>query len=174
MVAVPEPRWLNREERGAWMRLQAVLQLLPAALDSQLRHDAQFTHVEYYALAMLSDAPNQQLQMKELAGHTNSSLPRLSRVITGLESEGYVTRIPNCRDARATDVQLTAKGREALILAAPGHVNKVRETIFDPISSEDVATLVRICDAWLDVLDPNQTMSRDPDHLPGHPPHHNQ
>ncbi|WP_311476924.1 MarR family transcriptional regulator [uncultured Gulosibacter sp.] len=174
MVAVPEPRWLNREERGVWMRLQAVLQLLPAALDSQLRHDAQFTHVEYYALAMLSDAPNQQLQMKELAGHTNSSLPRLSRVITGLESEGYVTRIPNCRDARATDVQLTAKGREALILAAPGHVNKVRETIFDPISSEDVATLVRICDAWLDVLDPNQTMSRDPDHLPGHPPHHDQ
>ncbi len=174
MVAVPEPRWLNREERGVWMRLQAVLQLLPAALDSQLRHDAQFTHVEYYALAMLSDAPNQQLQMKELAGHTNSSLPRLSRVITGLESEGYVTRIPNCRDARATDVQLTAKGREALILAAPGHVNKVRETIFDPISSEDVATLVRICDAWLDVLDPNQTMSRHPDHLPGHPPHHDQ
>lgn len=172
MVAVPEPRWLTREERGAWMRLQAVLQLLPAALDSQLRHDAQFTHVEYYALAMLSDAPHQQLQMKELAGHTNSSLPRLSRVISGLESEGYVERIPNSRDARATDVRLTPRGQEALTQAAPGHVNKVRETVFDPISSEDVSTLVRICDAWLDVLDPDQTMSRDPDHLPGHPRHH--
>ena len=169
MPTQPEPRWLTRQERGAWMRLQAVLQLLPAALDAQLRHDSDFTHVEYYSMAMLSDAPNHQLQTKELAAHTNSSLPRLSRVISGLEAEGLVLRIPNERDARATDVQLTERGQKALIDAAPGHVNKVRNTIFDPLTPADVEAVVRVCDAWLDVLDPEQRLSRDPDHLPGHP-----
>jgi len=49
-----DTRWLDRDEREVWIRLAAVLQLLPAALDSRLRRDAQFTHFQYHVLAMLS------------------------------------------------------------------------------------------------------------------------
>ena len=162
-----EPRWLDRRERGAWMRLSAVLQLLPAALDAQLRRDSDLTHVEYYALAMLSEHPGRRMQMKELAAYTNSTLPRLSRVINGLERAGHAERVPNEHDARATDVRLTDAGMRALEAAAPGHVRMVRGTVLDPISSEDVDALVRLGDAWLDVLDPEHRLSRDPDDLPG-------
>ena len=41
--------WLNDEEMAAWVRLAAVLELLPGVLDSQLRRDAELTHFEYYA-----------------------------------------------------------------------------------------------------------------------------
>ena len=37
----------------AWVRLAAVLELLPGVLDSQLRRDAELTHYEYYVMAML-------------------------------------------------------------------------------------------------------------------------
>lgn len=43
----PGARWLDDEEIAAWVRLAAVLELLPAALDSQLRRDAGLTHFEY-------------------------------------------------------------------------------------------------------------------------------
>ena len=52
-----DTNWLTRDELAAWVRLAAVLELLPGVLDSQLRRDAGLTNFDYYALAMLSDAP---------------------------------------------------------------------------------------------------------------------
>jgi len=51
-----EPQWLDADERAAWLRLAAVTELLPAALDTQLRRDYGLTHFEYFVLAMLSTA----------------------------------------------------------------------------------------------------------------------
>lgn len=142
------------------MRLVAVLELLPSSIDAQLRHDSDLTYTEYYALAMISETPNRRVQMKRLATLTNTTLPRLSRVISGLEHSGYVAREPNARDARATDVVLTEVGMAALVEAAPGHVRKVRELVFDPLTGTQVDAVIAISDAWLDVLDPERTMVR--------------
>ena len=48
-----QPRWLDSEERQAWMALVAVLMRLPAALDSQLQRDAGISHFEYQVMAGL-------------------------------------------------------------------------------------------------------------------------
>ena len=80
-----ELRWLTAEERAAWLRLVAVLHLLPATLDAQLNRDEHLTQFEYFCLAMLSEAPERTLRMTALAARTNATLPRLSRVISGLE-----------------------------------------------------------------------------------------
>ena len=45
--------WLTDDEMTAWVRLAGIMELLPAALDSQLRRDAELTQFEYYVLAML-------------------------------------------------------------------------------------------------------------------------
>ena len=78
-------RWLDDEEAAAWVRLAGILELLPGVLDSQLRRDAELTHFEYYALAMLSESPEHTLRMTSLAAQTNSTLPRLSHVVRRLE-----------------------------------------------------------------------------------------
>lgn len=68
-------RWLDETEMTAWVRLAAVLELLPGVLDSQLRRDAELTHYEYYVIAMLSEAPKRTLRMTALAQRTNATLP---------------------------------------------------------------------------------------------------
>src|SRR3954462_12498221 len=93
-AAVPAPKWLSAEERAVWVRLSAVLELLPGVLDSQLRRDAGLTYFEYYLLAMLSEAPDRTLRMTALAQRTNATLPRLSHVVRRLEDRGLVTRFP--------------------------------------------------------------------------------
>ena len=103
-------RWLDDDERTAWVRLAAVLELLPGVLDSQLRRDAQLTHFEYFVLAMLSEAPDRTLRMTHLAGQTNATLPRLSHVVKRLEERGLVERVPCPEDARATNARLTRRG----------------------------------------------------------------
>jgi len=71
--------WLTEEERAAWLRLVAVVELLPGVLDSQLRADSGVTHFEYFVLAMLSEAPERTLRMTSLAQRTNATLPRWPR-----------------------------------------------------------------------------------------------
>jgi hypothetical protein len=68
-----DTRWLSAAERDAWVRFSAVLELLPAALDAQLSQDAELTHVDYFTLAMLSEAPERVLRASALAARTNAT-----------------------------------------------------------------------------------------------------
>ncbi|MCS5498073.1 MarR family transcriptional regulator [Cnuibacter physcomitrellae] len=153
-----EPRWLSETEREAWVQFAAVLELLPSALDSQLVHDEQLTHFEYFLLAMLSEAEGRTLRMSELASRTNSTLPRLSKVVNRLEAEGYVERVPSPDDRRATNAVMTDAGWAKIVGAAPGHVENVRSLVFDQLSAEQVEQLSAITHALMKRLDPEGRM----------------
>jgi DNA-binding MarR family transcriptional regulator len=153
-------RWLDDDERAAWVRLAAVLELLPGVLDSQLRRDSGLTHFEYFVLAMLSEAPERTLRMTRLAALTNATLPRLSHVVRRLEERGLVERYPCPEDARATNARLTTEGMSAIEAAAPGHVNAVRESVIDALSPAQVEQLTDIADAILDRVDPGRQVAR--------------
>lgn len=150
--------WLTPDERAAWLRLIAVVELLPGVLDAQLRRDAGVSHFDYFVLAMLSEAPERTLRMTSLAQRTNSTLPRLSHVVQRLEAAGLVERVPCPTDRRATNARLTAAGWEAVVAAAPGHVATVRDRVIDPLTPTQVAQLARIGDAILTQLDPEGRM----------------
>jgi DNA-binding MarR family transcriptional regulator len=151
--------WLDDRELAAWVRLAAVLELLPGALDAQLRRDAGLTHFEYYCLAMLSEAPARTLRMTALAARTNATLPRLSHVVRKLEDRGLVERFPCPEDARATNARLTPAGWEKVVETAPGHVETVRHHVVDALTPDQVDQLTAACEAMLGRLDPEGSMS---------------
>ncbi|NHU86071.1 MarR family transcriptional regulator [Kocuria sp. JC486] len=146
--------WLDAGELAAWVRLAAVMELLPGELDSQLRRDADLLHFEYFVLAMLSEAPGRTLRMTELAALTTATLPRLSHVVRRLEDRGFVRRTPCPEDRRATNATLTDPGWAKVQEAAPGHSAAVRRLIFDALTPEQVGQLREIADAVLARLDP--------------------
>jgi DNA-binding MarR family transcriptional regulator len=149
-----ETRWLTDEERIAWVRLAAVLELLPGVLDTQLRRDSELTHFEYFVLAMLSEAPERTLRMTSLAARTNATLPRLSHVVRRLEDRGLVRRSPCPEDGRATNAQLTDAGWDKVVAAAPGHVANVREQVLDALTGGQITQLAEITEAILGRIDP--------------------
>lgn len=154
-----EPRWLTEDERAAWVRFIAVAELLPATLDAQLRRDSSLTHFDYFVLAMLSETDGRTLRMTDLAQRTNATLPRLSHVLKRLEERGLIERLACPEDGRATNAHLTEAGWEAIVAAAPGHVEAARHYVFDALSGEQVAQLRQICDALLTTLDPEGRLS---------------
>jgi DNA-binding MarR family transcriptional regulator len=157
-VTVATP-WLDGRQLRAWIRLRAVLELLPGVLDAQLRRDAGVTEFDYYALAMLSEAPGRTLRMTELARLTNATLPRLSHVVSRLEARGLAERFPCPEDRRATNARLTDAGWATVRQAAPGHVATVRHHVIDALSDEQVDQLTEIADALLPRLDPTGSMA---------------
>ena len=158
-LALVDTRWLSKEELATWVRLVAVLELLPNVLDSQLRRDADLTNFDYYVLAMLSESPDHTLRMTTLAAQTNASLARLSHVVRRLEERGLVERTPNPEDRRATNARLTTAGMDTVVEAAPGHVANVRQHVIDALTPDQVRELGDIADALLSRLDPSGRMS---------------
>ena len=144
-----ETEWLSEDERAAWLRLVAVVELLPGVLDSQLRADSGLTHFEYFVLAMLSEAPERTLRMTSLAQRTNATLPRLSHVVSRLEGRGLVERFPCPEDGRATNARLTAAGmgrrrrRRARDTSRPSAT--ASSTRSPPLSSSSCATSATPC-----------------------------
>ena len=153
-------RWLTEDERAAWLRLVAVVELLPGVLDAQLRAGSGLTHFEYFVLAMLSEAPERTLRMTSLAQRTTATLPRLSHVVRRLEDRVLVKRYPCPEDGRATNARLTQAGWEAVVAAAPGHVDTVRRHVLDPLTPVQVEQLRSIGDALLKGLDPTGRLTR--------------
>lgn len=148
-----EPRWLTPEERELWLKLVSISMLMPSAVDAQLKRDAGLNQFEYHVLAMLSEAPDMTRLMSDLAFHTTASLSRLSHVVTRLEKQGWVSRETCKTDGRATNVSLTETGWQKLKETAPGHVEAVRQMVFDPVTPEQVAQLNAALQPILDSID---------------------
>src|SRR3954451_13424529 len=139
--------WLEGEQLEAWVKLAAVAELLPAALDSQLRRDADLTLFEYLVLSQLSEAPNRVLRMPALAAQTNATLPRLPHLVRRLEAQSMVERVPCPADARATNARLTEVGWAKVVDAAPGHATTVRDHVIDRLTGRQIHQLSVIAEA---------------------------
>ena len=150
-----DTEWLDDQEISAWLRLMAVVELLPGVLDAQLRRDAALSHFDYQVLAMLSEAPERTLRMTALASLTSATLPRLSHVVGRLEARGLVQRRPCAEDRRATNASLTAEGWSKVVETAPGHVSTVRHHVIDALDHTQVRQLRDICESILQRIDPD-------------------
>nr|WP_239479222.1 MarR family transcriptional regulator [Rothia sp. ZJ1223] len=140
---------MNDDERDAWLFLSSVIFNLPGSLEAQLERDADLSFVEYMVLAMLSEAPEHRLTMTELAHQTNTLLPRLSRVVTRLEKQDYVSRTVWSKDRRVSICELHPAGLQKVQEAAPGHVEEVRRQIFNRINKRQATQLAKIGEAVL-------------------------
>lgn len=156
-----EPRWLDADERRAWLAQLSINTLLPAALDTQLHAAGKLSLFDYNVLAMLSEADGQYLPMSELAARTSASLSRLSHVVTKLQNRGWLERRPHPGDARVTTAHLTEAGMATIVGLAPAHVEAVRALFLDALDPDDVADLARIGEKIVSRLDAGHWILRD-------------
>ncbi|MGW1025228.1 MarR family winged helix-turn-helix transcriptional regulator [Streptomyces sp. NPDC002577] len=141
------PRWLDSEERRAWLAYIDFSTLLADHLNRQLRRDAGVTHADYSLLAYLSAAPDNTLTMSELAEHLKITRSRLTHAVNRLQQAGYVDRREDPGNRRNQLAILTAQGQQLLDRAAPGHVEAVRRAVFDVLTPEQVRQFAEIGEA---------------------------
>ena len=133
--------WLSDQQQASWRPFVALLLRLPAVLDAQLQKDAGITQFDYLVLSGLSESPGRTLRMSELAAIANSSLSRLSHVVSRLEARGWVRREPCPGDGRFINAVLTDDGWQKVLATAPGHVAAVRELLLAPLTPEEFKQL---------------------------------
>lgn len=138
---MPATRWLSETEQETWRSFVGSCHAFFAAIDAQLQRDAGMPLAYYEILVQLSEAPGRALRMTQLAEATAASKSRVSHAVARLEERGWVRRVDCPTDRRGQIAELTDQGYAVLAAAAPGHVEQVRRTLFDPLTPEQVSQL---------------------------------
>lgn len=134
-------RWLDDQEQAVWRAYLDVMRLLMDRLQKQVSEDSAMSLGEYEVLVQLSEAPERQLRMSELATLIVHSRSRLTHTVGRMEKRGLVRREPCEEDGRGVLCTLTDAGLDVLAEAAPGHVEAVRQALFDPLTATDISAL---------------------------------
>lgn len=145
-------QWLDAEEMTAWIRLMALMEVLPSAIDAQLKRDSGMNRFEYMVLAGLSDSPDHTMPMSDLALMASGSLSRLSHALGRLEAKGWVERRP-VGVGRRVDVVLTEAGAAANAAAAAAHVREARRLVIDALTRQQLTRLGQSARAIVTVID---------------------
>ncbi|MFE1248822.1 MarR family winged helix-turn-helix transcriptional regulator [Streptomyces sp. NPDC058766] len=151
-----EPRRLTDEEQRVWRSFMEGVTLLDDHLDRQLQRDAGMPHVYYGLLVKLAEAPRRRLRMTELAMPAKITRSRLSHAVARLEKNGWVRREDCPDDKRGQFAVLTNEGDEVLRQTAPGHVEAVRQAVFDRLSREGQKSLGDIMRIIAEGLEPTE------------------
>ncbi|MGY4745713.1 MarR family winged helix-turn-helix transcriptional regulator [Streptomyces sp. ATMOS53] len=160
------PRWLNADERRAWLAYVDFSTLLADHLNRQLRRDAGMTHADYSVLAYLSMAPDTTLGMSELAERLKITRSRLTHAVNRLREVGLIDRREDPADGRGQLAFLTGEGKALLEKVAPGHVEAVRRVVFDVLTPEQVRQFAEIGEAISQALHRAESTHADPTVLP--------
>jgi DNA-binding MarR family transcriptional regulator len=144
---------LNHDEELVWRNLMQLVFNLPRELGDDLQRSCGLSSTDYSVLMHLSEAPDGQLYMSELASRTNLSPSRITRVIDDMARIGLVERRPGSLDARNTFAALTKAGLASLRRAWPHHLRSVRRRAFDHLTQEDVRLLGPILQRLADAGD---------------------
>ena len=138
-----EPRWLGPKELKAWRAYIQTSRRLWDAMESDLAaHDLSMS--DYEILVLLSEAPERELRMSELAQSALISKSRLSHRIKAMEKAGLVSRRVCQEDKRGSFAVMTDKGWKAIVKAAPDHVESIRGRFLDQLSGKDQEEIARI------------------------------
>lgn len=134
------PGTLDPAQLRAYFALTETVSLLQYAVRQQLHDEGGLSYVQFEILAKLAHTDH-PLTMTDLADGVVYSRSGLTHQAGLLEKDGLVTRATSPDDQRATVVDITEKGRALVAKVLPGHIQVVRELLFDSLDHSEVRTL---------------------------------
>jgi DNA-binding MarR family transcriptional regulator len=138
--------WLSEDQQRVWRNYLAMSATLQMEMNRQLQRDCGLSLAEYDVLVALDE--RDACRVNELGDRLGWEQSRLSHQLRRMRSRGLVERHGADDDRRGATVELTGEGRAALASAAPGHVDLVRDVVFDGLGPAEL----RVLDRWTSLV----------------------
>ena len=133
--------WLSDDQQRVWRNYLAMSAKLQMEMNRQLQRDRGLSLADYDVLVALDE--RDACRVNELGDRLGWEQSRLSHQLRRMRSRGLVERHGAYDDRRGATVELTDEGRTALASAAPGHVELVRDVVFDGLGPAELRALDR-------------------------------
>lgn len=141
-------RWLTDDQQRTWRNYLVLTSRLQTAMNRQLQARCGLSLADYEVLVALAE--HGPLRVLELAAELDWEQSRLSHQLSRMRTRDLLERRGSEQDGRGATVEITDAGRDALVTAAPHHVELVRSVLFDGMTQaqargfdEVVATALR-------------------------------
>jgi DNA-binding MarR family transcriptional regulator len=116
---------------------------LTRQLSAQLTVEHDLTLSDFEVLLRLSRAPDQRMRRVDLADQVLLSASGVTRLLDGLERQGYVERAACSSDRRVVYAVLTDSGLERLRSAAASHFGQVDAYFGGRLEADELASLTQ-------------------------------
>lgn len=151
---------LSSSEESLWRALMRIVKVVPRHLDADLVRGCGLSANEYSTLMHLSEAPNRELRMNELAGACDLSSSRMTRLVDDLQSRSLLTKTASSTDARGNVARLSPEGMRSLKAAWPVHLESVRMRFLDYMDPKSLKVVAEALTVVADQLDECSPRSR--------------
>lgn len=121
-----------------------------AELARRLAAESALSYPDYEVLVALTDQPDGERRVLELAETLGWEKSRLSHHVTRMADRGLLLKKPCKTDGRGFIISVSAKGRREIERAAPGHVEAVRDLFIDRLEPDQIDSLMAISNRVLD------------------------
>ena len=128
----------------AFIRLVRANAAVTRQLSAQLSTDHGLNLSAYEALLRLARAPDTRLRRIDLANGLLLTAGGVTRMLDGLERDGFVAREECSSDRRVTYAVLTQTGRAKLREASKSHTRQIRELLGGPYDEDELEHLVAL------------------------------
>ena len=133
------------------MRLVRASAAVTRQLSAQLSADHGLSINAYEALLHLVRAPDSRMRRVDLANGLLLTAGGVTRLLDGLEREGFVAREECASDRRVSYAVLTEAGRDKLREASKSHTRQIRELLGGVYGDDELVQLVALLDRLPDV-----------------------
>ena len=127
-------------ELAVWVRLLRGHSGLTSQISAELQREHGLSISAYEVLLLLSREPD-GIRRVDLARTVQLTQSGITRLLDGLEKQGYVKKRPCATDARVSYAVLTPDGRRKLQGAADPYFDAVREALSSLYSDDELRTL---------------------------------
>jgi DNA-binding MarR family transcriptional regulator len=147
------------EEQKAWGTFLHATTRLMSQLDDEMKAANGERLATFDVLSNLSEAPNGELRMSDLAEQTLFSRSRLSYTVDQLEARGLVMRQTDLNDRRGVSAVLTPNGVAHHRKLAITHLEGIRRHFLDATTTATRSDLTNALTPILKALDNDATQN---------------
>jgi len=130
----------------AFVRLVRASFAVTRQLSGQLSDDHDLNLNAYEALLLLARAPDSRMRRVDLANSLLLTASGVTRLLDGLERDGFVGREQCESDRRVTYAVLTKAGRDKLREADKSHTRQIRELMGAHYDDDELVQLAALLD----------------------------
>jgi DNA-binding MarR family transcriptional regulator len=130
----------------AFVRLVRASIAVTRQLSAELSADHGLSINAYEALLLLARAPDSRMRRIDLANSLLLTAGGVTRLLDGLEREGFVAREECASDRRVSYAVLTKAGRTKLREASKSHTRQIRELMGGTYSDDELVQLAVLLD----------------------------
>jgi DNA-binding MarR family transcriptional regulator len=136
--------YTSPQRLGAWVAFLRAHAAITRELSAQLQREHGLTLNDYEVLLHLSRAEGQRLRRVDLAARVLLTASGITRLLDGLERQGFVCKETCPSDARVSYAKLTDDGAEKLRTAGVTHLRGIDDVFLGRYSEPELATLAEL------------------------------